>query len=65
MQEIGKDMQKYSVFMIAICETCNIVLTFLEDENKIPLLITDLIVFNLYSEGAIKFYVGKNSIVPV
>lgn len=61
-EEIGKNAQEYSIWMVGICQNCNKVLICLENESKIPLLIEYLKSIELFKRGTLNIYVGQNEI---
>lgn len=61
--ELGKIMPDYSLWQVAICDSCNVVIVSLEDESEIPLIILHLSIKNLYRKDSLYFYIGENNIV--
>ena len=57
------ESKRFSIWMISICENCNIVLVCLEDERKISPLIEHLKSNNLFRKGTLNIFVGSNEIV--
>lgn len=63
-EEIGKNSLEYSIWMIEICEYCNKVSIYLENESKIPLIVEHLKSIELFKKGTLNIYVGQNEIAP-
>jgi hypothetical protein len=58
--EISEQMEEFTVWKAGIYECCNSVLIFLENEEKIHLLIDHLKTNNLFRRNTLKIYVGEN-----
>jgi hypothetical protein len=63
VEELGKDMQKYSIWTVDTCASCNRVLICLENESQISLVIAHLKTKDFYEKNSLNFYVGENEIV--
>lgn len=63
--EFSNDMAIHSICCMGICERCNIVTIDIEDKSKITEIITYLKTKNFYNKGAIVFYVGECTNIPV
>ena len=61
--ETSKLMREYSIWEVAICESCNRIRVCLGDESKIPLLVTHLAEKNLFRGKILNVFIGKNQTV--
>ena len=63
-KDLIRHIDKYNIWSVTICETCNKIKICTESENQIDLIVKQLKTDGLFKKNALLFYVGQNLYIP-